>query len=211
MTNSDRARALVTKIEHGDETHRHWLRDTATPLIATALDDAAREAVAADRQRFSNPARDPRVPFVNPLWNRADAVRNAHLNDDANDHISALGAAFDLVDREARREGEAAGLERAAALMETERDPDLAVTLPEQVLKVRRWGQRSRAARIRALIPADPMPDATKALETVVREADGALAPFAELRVVGQNFAVAVNIERALTVRRRIAEVLAGG
>lgn len=37
MTIDDLAREVVTRIEHGDEKHRQWLRETATPLIAEAL------------------------------------------------------------------------------------------------------------------------------------------------------------------------------
>ncbi len=33
--------AIVSKLEHGDEAHREWLRENATPLIADAL--AARD------------------------------------------------------------------------------------------------------------------------------------------------------------------------
>lgn len=38
MTNAERAAEIVAKLEHGDETHRVWLRDNAIPLITAALD-----------------------------------------------------------------------------------------------------------------------------------------------------------------------------
>lgn len=45
MTLIERARALVAGWEHGDEQHRQWLRDTATPQIEEALRDVRREAL----------------------------------------------------------------------------------------------------------------------------------------------------------------------
>lgn len=45
MTNEQRARDLVSRWEHGDEKHRQWLRDIATPDITTALAAARRDAL----------------------------------------------------------------------------------------------------------------------------------------------------------------------
>lgn len=46
-THEEAARALVARWEHGDEAHRQWLRDIATPDISAAL--AAAEQRGAER------------------------------------------------------------------------------------------------------------------------------------------------------------------
>jgi hypothetical protein len=37
------AEEIVRKLEHGDDKHRQWLRDEATPLIAAAIQHARSE------------------------------------------------------------------------------------------------------------------------------------------------------------------------
>lgn len=43
-------------------------------------------------------------PFISETFNRADAARNAALREDVNDHISALGDAFEVVRSETAKE-----------------------------------------------------------------------------------------------------------
>lgn len=45
MTHEQRARELVARWEHGDEIHRQWLRDIATPHLAKAFAEVRRETL----------------------------------------------------------------------------------------------------------------------------------------------------------------------
>lgn len=55
-------------------------------------------------------------PFTSAIFNKADAARNAALREDVNDHISALGDAFDVVREETLKEQAANRAELVAAL-----------------------------------------------------------------------------------------------
>lgn len=90
-------------------------------------------------------------PFTSPTFNRADVARNAALRENINDHISALGDAFEVVRRETL-EAAAVLCDRHAAEETSER-----VSAGRDAAAYHLWAQQSHeedAVAIRALIDA---------------------------------------------------------
>lgn len=140
------------------------------PGLKDDFRDGIQYSIAAIRALISteaetpatSPASGPRVPFKYALWNEADAARNRALSEDANDHISALGEAFNVIRR--------GTLEEAARVC----DDDMALSkralqrsgslTANEILRLE--GAEEEASdlgkNIRALIPTSPevTPDA---------------------------------------------------
>lgn len=90
MTHEEQARRLIATWEHGDETHRQWLRDIATPGLTAALTsaeaagfargvEAAAQVVVLKARENDMAAKNLKMPEGSASHLAANVYRNAEF------------------------------------------------------------------------------------------------------------------------------------